>query len=323
MHILKGEKKMNKIGNTCFDKFVNNISANETELDKIISSHKNVRDRLSKSQYNDEIVKMVLVGSYIRGTNTKTIVDGDKKIDVDLAVIFKKDSYEKPQSILDKLYNELNSYNEYEGKVRRQSRSVGIELSKTHIDVVPFQEVYEGEDSPLYISAKGKQEWEQTDPIGHINHYQSIKQSKPNFSIYSKALKWWKKTNKSSNVKFPISIAFEEWVSKWYSNRNNKLEALLEIMERINDSQINNSLLDPLNSENDFLAKLSDTHFNEFKKILDKSIKDVKDTLEEENIEKIRGVFGYDFPKCNIINDRDQKVLKKNVQGNVNYSNDQ
>lgn len=314
---------MNKIGNTCFDNFIGNISANKSERDRIISSHKNVREKLSKSKYNDEIVKMVLVGSYIRGTNTKTIVDGDKKIDVDVAVIFKSDSYEKPQSILDKLYNELNSYNEYEGKVRRQSRSVGIELSKTHIDVVPFQEVYEGKDSPLYISAKGKQEWEKTDPIGHINYYQSIKQGKPNFSIYSKALKWWKKTNNPANVKFPISIAFEEWVSKWYSNRNNKFEALIEIMERINDNQIHNSLIDPLNSSNDFLVKLSDTHFNEFKNILDKSIKDVKDALEEENIEKIREVFGYDFPKCNIINDRDQNVLKKNVQGNVNYSNDQ
>lgn len=313
---------MNKIANTCFDSFTSNISANDTELDKIISSHKNVRDRLSKSKYNDEIVKMVIVGSYKRGTNTKTIVDGDKKIDVDVAVIFRKDSYNKPQSILDLLYNELNSYTEYEGKVRKQSRSVGIELSKTHIDVVPFQEVREGKESPLYISAKSKQEWEITDPIGHINYYQRMKQDKPNFSIYSKALKWWKKTNKPSNVKFPISIAFEEWVSKWYSNKNNKFEGLKEIMERINENQIYNTLTDPLNSENDFLKKLSDIHFNEFKRILDKSIKDIKDALDEENIEKIREIFGYDFPKCNIINERDQKALKKNVQGNVNYSND-
>lgn len=312
---------MNKIGNTCFDEFISNISANKTENDKIKSSHNNVREKLRKSKFNDEIVKMVLVGSYKRGTNTKTVEDGEKKIDVDVAVIFKKDSYDKPQSILDKLYDELNSYNEYKGKVRKQSRSVGIALSKTHIDVVPFQEIDEGSDSPLYISAKGKQDWEKTDPIGHIKHYQSEKQIKFNFTLYSKALKWWKKINKPVNIKFPISIAFEEWVTKWYSNKNNKFEALLEIMERINDNQLTKHLQDPLNSDNDFLVKLSEKHFNEFKNSLNKSITIIKEGLEEENIDKIRKVFGFDFPKCNIVNDSDQSELIKNVRGNVNYSN--
>ncbi|XFA99657.1 hypothetical protein ACAG96_03500 [Candidatus Izemoplasma sp. B36] len=311
---------MNKIKNSCFDEYIKNISANQSEVDKIISSHTNVRDKLSKSDLNNKIVKMVLIGSYKRSTNTKTIINGDKKIDVDIAIIFKKDSYQKPQSIIDKIYNELNSYNEYSGKVTRQTRSIGVELSKTHIDVVPFQEIISDTDSPIYISSKDKQTWVKTDPIGHINHYNEIGNNCTNFTQYSKALKWWKKINKPSDSKFPISIAFEEWVALYYSEEGNKFESLLYIMKKIRDNQIRNYLQDPLNSENNFLSKMSDNNFEVFKNILNESIQDIEKGLENEDINLIRKRFGVDFPKCTVINDEDNRKLVRNTRGNINYS---
>ena len=310
---------MNKIKNSCFDDFINNISANDDEIRRIQSSHNNVRDILDQSELNVQIFKKVLVGSYSRSTNIKTLVDDDKKIDVDLAVIFNKNSYNKPQSILDKLYNLLNSTNEYKGKLVRQKRSIGIELSKTHLDVVPFQCVNNENDIPLYISKQNKQEWELTDPIGHKEHYKKVKENKPLFVEYVKAIKWWKKINKKNGSKYPIGIAIEELVSIYYASDENKFTGLIKTMKGISTHK-NNYLQDPRNKDNNFFSNMNDQQYNDFISIFSSSISDIEKGLEYQNIDIIRNQFGFDFPKCQIYTEKDSEYIKQKTSGLSNYS---
>jgi hypothetical protein len=311
---------MNSIRNSCFEKFISNITATQTEIDAIISSHTNVRQKLQKSNFNAEIRDILLVGSYSRNTNTKTNIDDGKKIDIDIAVIFKKGSYEKPQSILDKLFNFLDSFSEYKGKVKRQKRSVGIELSKTCVDVVPLQEIKENLRSPLFISKKDKQDWEITDPIGHIDYYKEINDEKPQFRNYVKALKWWKKVNKPENYKYPIGIAIEELVSKYYVKDNELFIGFLKTIESIYNNQNSLILIDPKNQENNFLSNMNEIGFQDFKLRLEQTINDIKKALDEEDISIIRKRLGNEFPECEINNEDDKERLKEQAKGNINYS---
>jgi len=311
---------MNSIRNSCFEEFIKNISATETEKNNIISSHTNIRNKLRQTSFNSEIRDILLVGSYSRGTNTKTNIDDGKKTDIDIAVIFMKGSYEKPQSILDKLYNFFDSCNEYTGKVKRQKRSIGIELSKTCVDVVPFQEINENSRTPLHISTKDKQSWEVTDPIGHLDYYASVQSEKLQFKNYVKAFKWWKKINKPENFKYPIGIAIEELVSKNYVKDNVSFLGFLQTLEAIYNNQNSLVLIDPRNPNNNFLSNMNESGFQSFKSNLEKSIKDIKEALNTEDIALIRKRLGYDFPDCEINNEDDKKRLREQAKGNINYS---
>jgi hypothetical protein len=292
---------MNYISNGDFRTFISNIIPNETENKGIISSHEKVRDILTNSDLNAKIRKTLVTGSYKRNTDTKKLSKSNSKVDVDLGVIFKKDALTIPQSILDKLYNVLNNEDEYKGKLIRQKRSIGIELSNRHVDVVPFQEVEINQDKPLSISSLNKQEWEITNPICHIDHFIKVKQKHLFFTDYVRAIKWWIKINKPNQIKYPIGIAVETLVEKYYSDNSNQVSALLEIMKVINSEQLM-ILLDPCNNENNLLSsKKSQKDLKDFYTRLNKSLEELHQALINKNINVFRKYFGNEFPKCEII----------------------
>lgn len=311
---------MNKIKNSCFDEYIKNISMNKSEEDRIISSHKNVKSILEKSELNEKIYKIRLVGSYSRNTNTKTLVDDNKKIDVDIAVIFHKDAFNKPQSALDKIYSILEL--DYADKLKRQKRSIGIELSKTHVDVVPFLCVEDNSDSPLLISNKNKLDWDLTDPIGHIEYFSKERKELNSYLQYVKAFKWWKKVNKKDNQKFPIGIAIEEMILLNYCDSNNKFEGFLETLKKINDSINENYLNDPLIEHNNLFSNMNDINFNEYKINLSKTIDVLTEALENRDIGSIRDTLGQDFPKCEIYDDEDKKRINEKTKGLMHYASD-
>jgi len=309
---------MNKIKNNCFEMFIKNISPTQDEEDRIISSHKNVSDLLKKSDLSELIEKTVLTGSYKMNTNIKTIETDEKKLDVDIALILTKDSFEKPQSVMDKVFNILNNEYNYKDKVERQKRSIGIALSKTHVDIVPFKVVNSNVDQPLLISSIDKQKWEEANPIGHIEHFQSLKREMPNFSFFVRALKWYNKINKPTNIKYPKGIAYNEFVSRYYDNNPNKFEALINIMIKISEHQ-EKYLADPLKPDNNLLERLTENDFLKFKNSLKENTNIVIESLRKSDINGIRKVFGQEFPKCEVYNDDDKEVLVDKTKNVTSY----
>lgn len=310
---------MKILSNSDFKQFINNITASKDEVERIISSHNNVREIIQSDELNGMIEKYLLVGSYKRGTNTKTLVDSGKKIDVDLAVIFKNNSYAYPYMILDKLYNLLDANYNYKGKVRRQSRSIGIELSKTHIDIVPFMQCTDYSLKPLYISKKNKNEWEKTNPICHIDYFIQVRKDKHNFIDYVKALKWWKKINKPNNRSYPSGIAIETLVDINYDSDKNLFAGFLKTLNNITKSNLK-LLTDPCLSTNDLLISIKDEDYSHFLNKLTQSVSKMYNALETEDVDVIRKELGDQFPKCIIYNDDDVQKLTEKTYDSRNYS---
>ena len=152
---------MNIISNKDFDAFVSKIDANKSEIDQIISTHSFISDVLKKQEvFKGKLEKTRLTGSYARKTNIKTDNQNGKKIDVDLGLIFRV-SDKQPNWYFNEIYIALDGLEQYSGRVKHQSRSIGIELVKAHIDIVPFKQAEEGKDNPLKIKVKGSNSWKE------------------------------------------------------------------------------------------------------------------------------------------------------------------
>lgn len=306
---------MNRISNSDFDKYISNINITKTEETRLMSSHKNVREKLTSSELNKNIQTTILSGSYKKRTMIKQGVNSNKTTDVDILVIFDfKKENKNPYSLLSTVRNYIEEIPVYQGKTTLQKRSIGIELSLTHIDVIPVLEVNSGSNKPLLISTPGKQDWEETDPIKSIEYFNSNAQDLPYLRAITKALKWWKTMHKPENYRYPISYAFEVLAIMFYHKTNDKFECLVETFNNINNAFQKNSskptLEDPCKIGNDLLNKMNDASYLSFRTKFDKHTKKLIEGINENNIQNIIDVLGTEFPRCSII---EEEIIRKSV----------
>lgn len=120
---------------TCFSDFLSAIRLSDNQVSDLKTGHTTLRERLlADEDLSPIIVSTFLQGSYRRSTAVKP--KNGNKSDVDIIVVTNLNSeITTPEEALDKFIPFLDKY--YEGKYRKQGRSLGISLSYVDLDIVP------------------------------------------------------------------------------------------------------------------------------------------------------------------------------------------
>jgi len=282
-----------------FEEFLHNIEPSPTTKKYVSSIQTNLRDFLGSHEvYKEKVVDTFLTGSYAKHTCIRpTKYDG--KTDVDITVVTNYTETDNSKDVLDELYKVCK---EKYDNVTKQSRSIGIEMEATEIDVVPM---IEDKISSMYkIGNKKDGNWKKTNPKGHIEWCSKVNKENDNkFVRIVKIFKWWRKNNCPNDIKYPKGITLEKIIAdNLYDCCNTYEDIVFNTMKNIKsefEHYIENGLkpfiADPgIPSDN-----LSDSYeFNDFKSFYEKIKMHIK-LLEESNFsnESWRKVFGTEFPK--------------------------
>ena len=209
-----------------FEKFLSEIRPTASQLNDYDQGHKTLRERLEENEsLKPIIISTFLQGSYIRRTAVRPM--RDKRADVDIIVVtsLNKDQY-TPDQAMNLFKSFLDEY--YEGKYKKQGRSIAIELSYVDLDLVitsaPSEvdtEIYKNESiiayeksdviiqaiakltgeakwkiEPLLIPDRDTGTWDKTHPLEQIR-WTLDKNGRCNTHYINvvKAIKWWQRIN--------------------------------------------------------------------------------------------------------------------------------
>ena len=296
-----------------FKEFLQNIEPSPTTKKYVSSIQTNLREFLEHNEdYKEKVVDTFLTGSYAKHTCIKpTKYDG--KTDVDIAVVTNYRESDDSKVVLDELYKVCK---EKYDKVTKQSRSIGIEMDGTEIDVVPM---IEDKPSSMYkIGNKKDGNWKKTNPKGHIEWCSTVnKENRNKFVRIVKIFKWWRKNNCPDNIKYPKGITLEKIIADNLYDCNNTYEDIVfNTMNNIKNSfgyYIENGMKPFISDPGIPSDNLSDSYkFNDFKLFYDKIKAHIK-LLEESNFsnESWRKILGTEFPKEEISNNYLLEALKE------------
>lgn len=215
---------------TKFNDFISAISLTDSMKKELRTAYKDLKSKLNSHEISKDIITTFLQGSYARGTGVKPI-NKDDKLDVDLVVVTRFDyKHMTPMQALKAFVPFLEE--NYKGQYRIQGRSIGINLGKCSIDLVPtalpsisvqrfldeafnntaYEEAFFRADStinaikkyansgydwkkePLKIPDRDAGKWDDTHPIAQILWTREINERTEGKYIHMvRALKWWKK----------------------------------------------------------------------------------------------------------------------------------
>ena len=306
-----------------FEEFLHNIEPSPTTKKYVSSIQTNLRDFLeSHDVYKEKVIETFLTGSYAKHTCIRpTKYDG--KTDVDIVVVTNYTEQDDSKEVLDELY--MVCKEEYKN-VTKQSRSIGIEMEGTEIDVVPM---IEDKIASMYkIGNKRDGNWKKTNPKRHIEWCTKInKENNDKFVRIVKIFKWWRKNNCPDGVKYPKGITLEKIIADNLYDCNNTYENItFNTMKNITNafrSYIENGIKPVVSDPGIPTDNLSDCYeFEDFKEFY-KNLENHINILEESNFsnESWRKVLGTEFPKEQILNDSLLEAIKNkyNSRFNVPY----
>jgi len=216
-----------------FEEFLHNIEPSITTKRYVSSIQNNLRKFLEYHEhYKEKIIDTFLTGSYAKHTCIRpTKYDG--KTDVDIVVVTNYTENDDSKAVLDELYNICKEkYN----NVTKQSRSIGIEMDGTDVDVVPM---IEDNFSLMYkIGNKKDGNWKKTNPKGHMEWCSDINKRNSNkFVRVVKIFKWWRKNNCPDSIKYPKGITLEKIIADNLYDCNNTYEDIVfNTMKNIKNS---------------------------------------------------------------------------------------
>ena len=294
---------------TDFDKFLSNIEPSLSTVSYISSIQNNLRDYLKKHKTYSEIYKdSFLSGSYAKHTSIRPSKN-DKKRDVDIIIITKHSSCDNSSDVLSELFDALKESSIY-ANAELQHHSIGIELSKVSVDVVPV--IQDEEDKNLYwICDSENGEWIKTDPKGHQTwstqvNYDNHGGYKPLVKIF----KWWRRKNCPSEVKYPKGITLEKLLADNIGDSERSTEAFVistiqnlisAYKEEFADKKLVPFLADPSEkiSNNDLLDGYS---YDDFSSFITK-LSEHADLLNSKGMDNSvwREILGEEFPLDNSI----------------------
>lgn len=149
--------------NDDFEKLLSDIEPSSSTVREISAAQKSLRDYLSShEEYSDRYQSSYLSGSYAKHTAIRPAKD-DGNRDVDIVVETNHSTSDSSTDALEELRSALADASKY-STARVQTHSVGIQLSKLDIDVVPLAK--EGES--WYIGDVETGEWNRTNPKDHM-----------------------------------------------------------------------------------------------------------------------------------------------------------
>lgn len=312
---------------TYFSDFLKEIRLTDSQINDLKTGHTTLSNRLNKyDNLKDIIVSMFLQGSYKRSTAIRPTQG--KRSDVDLVVVTNLDSeIYSPEEAMELFIPFMDKY--YKDKYRKQTRSIGIELSYVDLDVVITTAVSEVESNyinsdiiqsddeieifedidvsdwrtePLLIPDRDKDEWDETDPLEQIR--KTIEKNKACNSHYVnvvKALKWWKlKKDKDNNP--PKSYPLEHFI---WVNCPDGIESVAEGVVKTLESIVENYSEKPVISdhgvpEHDVFERVTDEEYNNFYELVKSAAEIARQAYDSENKEesakKWKELFGSKFP---------------------------
>lgn len=168
------------------------------QLDAARRSHGNLRRALQASSFGDRVTRSYLSGSYQRSTAIRPLDDVDLIFEIDastfprsgLAEFF--DQPPRPLEVLEAFKKAVRKCHNGT-RVRLQTHSVGLVMSKLRIDVVPAIPAEQG--GYVYIPDKRASEWLLSGPAIHSAMGVSInKKNRSRFKPLVRLLKGWNGT---------------------------------------------------------------------------------------------------------------------------------
>ncbi len=195
--------------NDDFAKFLSDIEPSSSTVREISTAQKSLRDYLSShEEYSDRYQSSYLSGSYAKHTAIRPAKD-DGNRDVDIVVETDHSTDDSSVDALEELRDALADASKY-STARVQTHSVGIQLSKLDIDVVPLAK--EGES--WYIGDVETGEWNQTNPRGHQEWSTEVNvEHDGKYKPVVKILKWWRREHCPEGSRWPKGITLEKMVA--------------------------------------------------------------------------------------------------------------
>lgn len=286
-----------------FDKFLSNIEPSQNQKSQAITGHSTLRERLQNDEdFKKFYVYSFLSGSYGRHTAISPIND------VDIIVITSMNHTWDPSLVLSVLERVLKKY--YPGKTKRQTRSIGVELSYITMDVVPAITT-NGIDDMIKIPDRELKEWKKTNPRKFAKLSSDLNDKNDGNHIpLVKALKEWREVNFPEENK-PKSYLLECLV--YYYTLEKGIESIPQgvrdffwyTWRKYEDHNKNESyspiVWDPAGTWNNVSRGWK---FSDFKLFHKKTLSSwliahnaIKSTSYSESVEKWRSILGSKFPQ--------------------------
>lgn len=230
-------------------------------VDKFKLRREEIKEALEE-RYAKDIYSPINSGSFAKHTAINS------KFDLDIAIPFKKDSFDTIEKMFDSVFDFL--YNKYKDKaiIRKQKVSIGIELfadedgDRVSLDIVPGRELNKEQypddrNMNLYVNSKygiiEKTTYIQTNIQDQIDHIKA----KENERKIIRLLKIWKTSNNENYKSFLLELlvikAFEKEIIS-----GNLWEILKAVMQFIHNNVAKKgfTLKDPGNSNNNVVETL-------------------------------------------------------------------
>lgn len=178
-----------------FNEFLQDIEPSVTTKRNASSAHTELRDFLKNDDdFEDYHEKTLLSGSYRRDTAIRPLTKNGQteRPDVDIIVQTTHTLQDNPGGVINLLYESLKK--KY-ATIRRQVRSVGIESTKTDMDVIPAISPMENR---YYIPDRKLERWLETNPPKHTNWIVEVNAAAGGrFKPLVKLMKWWRRQNRT------------------------------------------------------------------------------------------------------------------------------
>lgn len=202
-----------------FERFLANISVDQSKLNRIISTHTALRRALEGDEYVRPALREVfLQGSYVHGTAIRPL---ENRADFDVDVCCSLDleavptGTEEPKRLVRWLARRLKRMGAYRGKVSTRPRCVPIDFPGAfHMDVVPLIEGTKQWTDVLYVPNRTANDWEATNPKGLEEWYrQQSARTNGRFGRVAKMLKHWRNQALPKPAR-PPSVGLEVMVAE-------------------------------------------------------------------------------------------------------------
>lgn len=288
-----------------FNTFLSNIEPSNSTIEYISSVQNNLRSYLRNHEKYKEIhIDTFLSGSYAKHTSIRPVTS-DNKRDVDIIVVTSYDTTSDSKEVLIELRDVLLEKSIYK-TATLQSHSIGIEMEKISVDVVPVV-VCEDDDQLYYVGNSATGNWTITDPKGHKSWSTEVNfNNNSKYKPLVKIFKWWRRVNCPSDVKYPKGITLEKIIADNLGDSSLSTEDfLISTMQNIIsnykedfvDKGLNPVIDDPSDKieDNDLLFKYEISDFSSFifKLIEHEALLNSKGT--ENSV--WREILGSEFPK--------------------------
>jgi len=289
-------------------KLVENITVTDRQEENIKNSFENLESNLKKEDNNLFVKRVFLNGSYERDTIIRPLDD------IDLFAVIDIEDYKdefgrnpKPQSVLTKFKNYLDSIHDYKGKVKQDRPCVTVFLSDKNFDVLPSLKIA----GAHYIPNEDLTGWIFTDPETHTTQLNDI-HAKRGYKVKAivKAVKYWKREN---NINIPSFHVEEIAINVFNYNDFKNLEEGIRIWFENAEGSLNVSRFKSYDEYDKVKKKI-----NKVKDRLIEAKKLIDDNKEADAIKIWKEIFGKEFPT---IDPEEAKEFSKSLsEGSLKYS---